>query len=137
MPSFGQNHEQGKDLILYELAVFLEHATDVLTSGVPTAEQLSWAPKEAAAQRYLDGVANPDDMAILEGEASETGETLDELATAILRKAAGNRLAVSKLSGLRRATEAAITAANSREAAQEALDAAKARWYTFLTQLGA
>jgi len=137
LPSFGQNHDAGRAIALKALADFLDRATGALTAGVPLSEQLSWAPKEESAKRYLDGTHGPDDLAMLEGEAEETGETLEELAQRVLAKADANRRAVSKLTGIRRKAEADIHASNNRDTAQSVLDTAKAQWYQFISQLGA
>ena len=137
MPSFGQNHEQGKEAALSALADFLDSATSILTDGVPLAEQLSWAPKEAAARRYLSQSHTQEDEELLSEESAETGEGLDQLSQRILLKATANRRATGKLAGLRRKAESDISSAASRDEAMAVVEGVKGQWVQFISQLGA
>lgn len=102
----------------------IEAATDAITGDVPLAEKLSWTAKEDAAREFLaapEGVM-PASAAILQGEASVTGEDLTGLATRIVANADAYRAAVARLAGLRRLTSAGIDAAETIAACEAALD---------------
>lgn len=90
----------------------IEAASLALTGAVPLAEKLSWTAKEEAARALKGGTADPAQRALLEGEAAVTGEAVDDLAARILRNAESWRLAIAWLSGLRRRTLGAVTAAD-------------------------
>lgn len=57
---------------------------------------------EEAARAWAAGLADPAQRALLEGEAGVTGEDPGDLAARVLRNAEAWRLAIARLSGLRR-----------------------------------
>jgi hypothetical protein len=93
------------------LSEAIEAATLMLTGTVPLTEKLSWTAKEEAARAWVAGLADPAQRALLEGEAGVTGEDPGDLAARVLRNAEAWRLAIARLSGLRRRTVAALAAA--------------------------
>jgi hypothetical protein len=70
--------------------------------NVPLHEMLSWPIKEAAARRFLAKEATDQDLTMLQAEVAETGETLEQLARMILRKADEFRFLTARLTGERR-----------------------------------
>jgi hypothetical protein len=77
----------------------------VALGGIPLHEMLAWPQKEAAARRYLAGDATPEDFALLNAEASVTGETLLELSDLVVQRATGFRQLSGQLTGMRRKAE--------------------------------
>jgi hypothetical protein len=67
------------------------------------------------------GAADGAQRALLEGEAGVTGEDPAELAARVLRNAEAWRLAIARLSGLRRRTVADLAAAPDPETIESAL----------------
>ena len=112
---------------LAQIPVILVAAAKAITGNVPVSEQVSWPVKALAAQTYLAGTATYDQLAQLQDEADLTGETIADLAAAIDARATAYARAAAKLSGLRRASENAITSAKSigeMESAMAALNGA-------------
>jgi hypothetical protein len=103
------------------LATLIEAALTELTGPLPLAERLSWPIKEAAARAVLDDSASPAEIALLEAEAFETGESVAALAARIVARAAAWNRAVADLSGLRRRIAAAIAHAPDPQAVAKAL----------------
>jgi hypothetical protein len=103
------------------LAEAIETATQALTGTVPLTEKLSWTAKEEAARAWVAGAADGAQRALLEGEAGVTGEDPAELAARVLRNAEAWRLAIARLSGLRRRTVADLAAAPDPETIESAL----------------
>ena len=92
------------------MVAWIDEFTEGVTGHIPKDEKHSWNAKEPAAIAYLAGTADAAQTQLLQDEADLTGETLTELSTAITTKAAAFRSVVSKVAGLRRATEALIDA---------------------------
>lgn len=106
-------------------SVLDEAIARAIVNGVgdaPLAEQLSWSKKEAAARAYLEEAATEAQMAMLEAEAAETGETLAELASRIVQKADAQMLLVARLTGIRRALMVEIAAVASIEGLELVLE---------------
>ncbi len=85
--------------------------TEAMTGPVPLAEKLCWPAKEAAARAIADGQATEAETALIAGEAAMTGEDAAGLVGSILKNADAYRAVIAMLTGLRRAAEAAIDAA--------------------------
>lgn len=111
-----------------DLIAMINAAADALISGVPVAEMLSWGVKEAAARKVIASETLTDyETAILLPEAELTGETLAELAARVVMRGDQYRAAVSAMSGVRRAGEAAIAAAEDAAGLAAALGQAGAQ----------
>lgn len=109
------------------LVGMISAVADGLTAGVPVAEMLSWATKEAAARAFVAGTPlSPYETAILQPEADLTGETLAQLSARIVARGDQYRMAISVMAGIRRTGEQAIGAATTPEELQLALGAAGA-----------
>jgi hypothetical protein len=89
----------------------IEAVTDRLTGDIPLAEKLSWTAKEAAARALVAGAATSAERALLDGEASITGETQAALAARVILNADAYRAAIAFLTGLRRRAEAGLASA--------------------------
>lgn len=99
----------------------LEAKVEAVIGDVPQSEMLSWPVKEAAARRFIDGTAAPEDLALLDAEAAVTGETRMALAARVVERADAYRALTAQLSGLRRRVTEAIEAATSRDEIRAAL----------------
>lgn len=104
-----------------QLSRKLDAFAEGLTGSVPMAEKLSWATKEIAARAHVAASADLAQTALLQGEATITGETLSELATAIVGRADAYRIATAAIAGLRRKYSLAIDAATDVVGVQAAL----------------
>lgn len=128
-----------KESAMDALHAYVDEFAAKITGDVPIDEKLSWPAKEAAAQALTDGTETTEQLALLKDEADLTGETPVELAAIVLGKAAVYRLVVSRIAGLRRATVAAIEAADTAQDAKAydtILSAAKAQAETLAAGLG-
>jgi hypothetical protein len=96
--------------ILTELA---DEASSQVNDVIPRGEMAAWSIKEVSARAVKAGNPEPQDTAILQAEASMTGETLDQLADHILEKAESYRIISGKLAGFRRAYGQKIMEAKS------------------------
>lgn len=99
----------------------IETRTAAISGPVPLAEKLCWSTKENAARALLAGVAAPEDQALIAAEAGMMNEEPLTLADRIVVQAEAWRAEIARLTGLRRRTAAAITAAESTEAVETAL----------------
>lgn len=104
-----------------QIIALIDAATAAITGPVPLAEKLSWDAKERAARAFVAGRADDADMALLQGEANVTGETVEKLAPKILANSDAYREAAARLAGLRRITVSAVRRAESVEAVGAAL----------------
>lgn len=104
-----------------QIIALIDAATAAITGPIPLAEKLSWDAKERAARAFVAKAADDADLALLEGEASVTGEDVAVLAPKIIRNADAYRLAAARLAGLRRLTIAALRAADTVEAVEAAI----------------
>ncbi|WP_305986126.1 hypothetical protein [Roseibium sp. MMSF_3544] len=98
--------ETAKALIVEYAAAFEDH----ITGSVSIGEKLSWATKEAAARAQTAGTADADHLALLQAEAAQTGETVDELSAKILSNATAWQQITGSVAGLRRSTFRALEA---------------------------
>lgn len=114
------------------MADFIAGLTGRFTAGLPVAEVASWPTKAEAASRHLAGEPQP----MIAAEAEITGEAPDDLARAILAKAALYTAIVARVTGLRRQTATAIDAAPSPEAVREVLIAAREAAEALLGEMG-
>lgn len=89
------------------------------TQGVPAAELASWPAKAAAARAFL---ATGIEQSLISAEAAVTGEPADRLAKRIASKAEAYEHIIARVTGLRRATEAAVTTAETPAEIQAALE---------------
>jgi hypothetical protein len=99
----------------------IDTAAQAITGAVPLTEKLSWSAKEEAARAHAEGRASAADRVLLESEAAVTTERIEHLVARILGNADSWRLAVARLTGLRRQAMAAIAGAATPEAVQAAL----------------
>lgn len=92
------------------MVVWINEFTAGVTGPIPKDEKHSWGAKEPAAIAYLAGTADASQYKLLQGEADITGETLTELSNAVVTRADAFRDVVSRVSGIRRATNDLIDA---------------------------
>ena len=81
-----------------------------ITGTVPLHERLAWDAKEAAARAIIAGNETPQQRTLISDEAAISGETTNELAAVIVRKADAYRTVVSVIAGLRRKTVSELDA---------------------------
>ena len=98
-----------------------------VTGPVSVSEQVSWPVKAAAAERSLAGMATAEDTAMLQAEIDETGETIDDLANAIVKKAKRYQKISMKLAGLRRKADKRLEKAADASHFEAIVDQAQAR----------
>ena len=91
---------------------------EAMTGPIPLAEKLCWSAKEAAARACAEGQATEAEAALIAGEAAMTGEDAADLVGRILTNAEAWRGTIAMLTGLRRAAEAAIDAAEDPAAVE-------------------
>ena len=103
---------------------WINDLTAKITSKYPTAEVASWPSKAEAARAVVAGAARQDQTDMIQAEADLTGASLGDQAAAIVAKAQVYEAIVSKTSGLRQATDAALVAATTSAEREAALDAA-------------
>lgn len=96
-----------------------------VTGPVPEDEKLAWSVKEEAARALLAGTAVDEQTALITSEAKITGEKPSDLAMYIIAKADRYKEVVANVSGLRRATGAALEAELNPENYPAILEAAK------------
>ncbi len=118
------------------MLAWIDNLTGIFTADTPIDERLSWDAKEAAARAWLAGTASVEQIALLDAECAITGETRDNLALLILANADLFRAVIGSVSGVRRTTSDAIDAAETPEAVQAVLDAAKAQALAMAAALG-
>lgn len=110
------------------IAAFLSQ----FTAGVPAAELASWPVKADRARAHLGGT--PQSMIL--AEAAITGEDAGALAQKIVAKADAYEAIIARVTGLRRATEAAIGEAETPEAVAAVLAAVRAQAEAMAASLG-
>lgn len=110
-----------RDAAEVQVLAMIDAATLAITGPVPLAEKLSWDAKERAARAFVADAADAADLALLEGEASVTGEKVAVLAPKIIRNADAYRVAAARLAGLRRLTIGALREADTVEAVEAAI----------------
>ena len=103
---------------------WINDLTAKITSKYPAAEVASWPSKAEAARAVVAGTARQDQTDMIQAEADLTGASLGDQAAAIVAKAQVYEAIVSKTSGLRQATDAALVAATTSAEREAALDAA-------------
>jgi|GEM_PF-2151117 len=96
-----------------------------LTGDAPQAERETWAIQLAAAEAYQAGTATLEQTALLDA-ILRYDETPDTLSAKITGKASFVHLLIGTYLGIKRRAEKAIEIAQDREAAQAALDVARA-----------
>lgn len=107
-----------------------DQAGALAVAGISPAERDSWAAKEAAARRVIDGEGGEADREMLEIEAGMTGETIEGLAASIVGSAARWRFMAAHLAGARRRGLADVAAAQSIEDLEAAELEARAAFAT-------
>lgn len=100
--------------------------------GVSAAELASWPVKAERARQHIAG----DPQAMIVAEAALTGEDAGALAAKIVAKSDAYEAIISRVTGLRRATEAAIAAAETQDDVAAALTAARAQAEAMAAALG-
>ncbi len=102
------------------------------TAGVPPAELASWPVKAERARQHIAGDPQP----MIAAEAALTGEDAMALAQKIVTKADAYEAIIARVTGLRRATEAAIAEAKTAKAVAAALEVAKDKATQMAAQMG-
>ena len=100
---------------LAQIPQILAQAAEAITGTVPVSEQVSWPVKAAAARAYLADEATAAQGADLQAEADLTGETIEDLAQAIVTRADAYAQTAAKMAGLRRRAESAVAAATTQD----------------------
>lgn len=95
------------------LADALDAHAEVLSGERSLTECLSWQSKEQVAHRLLADCVTAEDIAPLQAEADQAGETVQDLAQKIVAKAASFRLLSGHLAGLRRRYDRYISEAKT------------------------
>lgn len=124
--------ESAKAMIVAYAEAFEDHVSGNVSIG----EKLSWTVKEAAATAHLAGNATADQTAMLQAEANQTGESLNDLSHAILSNATAFRQIAGSIAGLRRATKVALEAEGNPVNYTAILQNAQAGADTLATNLG-
>lgn len=114
------------------MEAWISHFLAKFTAGVPEAEVASWPVKAERARQHLGGAP----QAMIAAEAALTGEDAKALAQKIAAKAAAYEAIIARTTGLRRATEAAIAAAQTPEAVAAILQGARAKAEAMAASLG-
>lgn len=99
------------DVAKLAMAEWINAFTNKITGPVPDDEKLSWAAKEAASRAYVSDTSDALQTAMIEGEATLTGENPSDLANSIISNADLYRAVVTQVSGIRRVTNAALDGA--------------------------
>lgn len=97
------------------LALWFEAEAARITGPVALAEKLSWTAKESAARAWQAARATPAEEDLLLGEATVTGESLENLTQSILATADAFRGQIAVLTGLRRNASLALRQAATPE----------------------
>lgn len=105
-------------------------------NGVPSIEEQStWPLKVAAAQAIRDGEALAHEEALIDTEASLTGETREELVAKIISKDLTFQKIVPLASGLRRKTISAIRLSDDSSSVEALIATAEAEAERMIAQL--
>ena len=104
---------------------FAEERTKAFVVGYPSAERDGWPTKLAAAEAHLSGSASQMQSELLATEADILGITVDQLAQAIVAKAAWFAKVSATVAGMRQKAFAAIDAATDLDGVDTALDQIK------------
>lgn len=115
--------ERAKD----EIVRFADSIGDMFKKGVPGLERDSRPEKRDAAIAVRDGTATVEQTAILAGEVSMTGETIEGLAEKIIANSSLQLAVAGKSAGLRRATTKQIDAAATENEMNAILQQAKTK----------
>lgn len=103
------------DVAKQALVDWATRAANAITGPVPTAEQIAWPTKEAAARAVVAGKGTEDQIAMIGAEASFTGETVPELCAKIIKRADLFRSVVAAISGIRRSAAKQIDEAEAAD----------------------
>lgn len=123
---------EAKARVIQYATAFEEHVTGPVSLG----EKLSYDAKAAAAVAHMASAATPEETALLQAEADQTGESLNELAQRIIDRAAVFRVVAGSIAGLRRATNEALEAVNDPHDYEAVLADAQAQADALATSLG-
>lgn len=118
------------------MVAFVNEFTRQITAKYPEAEVISWPAKAEAARSVIAGSARADQEAMVQQEADLTGRTLSDQAAAIVAKAVSFEAIISKTSGLRQATDAALEGTATSAERETVLSAAKAQAETLAAAYG-
>ena len=118
-----------------QVITFADQVGTKLTAGYPKAEVQSWPAKAAEAKAWLADTTQPA-PAIIDAEAQATGQTPQQVAQAVVAKAAFFEQVAGLIAGLRQKTEAAIDAATDAAAVEAAMQAGLAAAQTEMQKLG-
>lgn len=114
------------------MAAWIAHFLEQFTAGVSPAELASWSVKAERARQHLAGVPQP----MITAEATLTREPPNVLAKKIVAKSDAYEAIIARITGLRRATEAAIASAKTPEAVAAVLKSARAQAEALAASLG-
>jgi hypothetical protein len=101
---------------LSEAVALIDARAEAITGTVPLVERLSWGAKDAAARAVIAGLPNPEELAMIAGEARITGEAVMDLAARIRANADAWRLIAARMAALRRQVATAIAEAGDEGA---------------------
>ena len=118
----GPSLENVKEKATARVIAFADEVGAQLTAGYPRAEVQSWPAKAAEAKAWLADTTRAA-PAIIDAEARATGNTPEQVARAVVAKAAFFERVAGFISGLRQKTEAAIEAATDAAGVEAALQA--------------
>ena len=108
-----------------------------VTGQTSDLEPLSWTTKEDAARAVVAGTATPEQVKMIDEEvALVPGDTAATLATAIIKKADLYRKIAPRITGLRRATTAALDAEPDPAKYEAILAAAQSQAVAMAGELG-
>ena len=102
------------------------------TADVSPAELASWSVKATRARQHLAGPPQP----MIVAEAAITGEDAGKLAQKIVAKSDAYEAIIARVTGLRRATEAAIGTATTPDEVAAVLKTARAQAEAMAASLG-
>lgn len=118
------------DLVHTRHAEFLRN----LTGNATIEERDTWQAKALAAEAIQAGTASAIQQEMIATEASVVGETEEQLVQTILAKYGAYQKLIGLASGLRRKTEAALSAASNKEEIDQVLAASDEQSKQFVQQ---
>lgn len=131
-PTQAETLAGAKTVAIQRMLLWITSFLSQFTAGVPDDEVKSWSRKAEAARAHLAGTPQP----MILAEAAITGEDPKALAAKIAAKADAFELIMASVTGLRRATETAISAATTPEEVSKALTAAQETALSMAAKLG-
>lgn len=124
-----------KSFFTQQVAEFEAEQRDRFLGNVHHSVIAEWREKGPAAIAHLSGAASAEQTAVLQGEASMTGETIDDLAAIIAPRYQAYLTIGPKITGMRRNVTKLVNAAETPEAVEAVFDAAMAQARTAADQI--